>query len=142
MPSTAVHPPSGTIMNPSASNPLPTLLQTPSGLALLELQGTIHIPPLTPDGMDIDGKPHSIDTSIGKLVFPYYSASKPGEDTAWMKRVHLYIGKHQRMTGEVKKLPKAMGIMRKREGGEDLEIVEIVKHKIVFSNRPEPVTNG
>lgn len=62
-----------------------------------------------------------------------------------MKRVYLYVGKHQRLTGEVKKLPKAMGIMRKREGVgngiEELEIMEIVRHKIVFSQRPEPVGN-
>ena len=61
-----------------------------------------------------------------------------------MKRVYLYVGKHQRLTGEIKKLPKAMGIMRRRvkeqdNGTEELEIVEIVRHKIVFSQRPEPV---
>jgi chromosome transmission fidelity protein 8 len=61
-----------------------------------------------------------------------------------MKGVYLYIGKHQRLTGEVKKLPKAMGVLRRREvegdDQEQLEIVEIVKHKIVFSQRPEPVS--
>lgn len=50
------------------------------------------------------------------------------------------------MTGEVKKLPKPMGIMRKKtgmeSGQEELEIVDIVRHKIVFSNRPEPVTES
>lgn len=48
------------------------------------------------------------------------------------------------MTGEVKKLPKPMGIMRKKPGlecgQEELEIVDVVRHKIVFSTRPEPVT--
>ena len=70
-----------------------------------------------------------------------------------MKKVYLYIGKHQRLTGEVKKLPKAMAVIRKREveggqgaeeeaegaGGEELEIAEIVKWKILFAGRPEPV---
>lgn len=74
----------------------------------------------------------------------------------------MYVGKHQRLTGEVKKLPKPMAVIRKRlvqdedqsaepgqdtvEGdgkGEELEIVEIVKWKILFSLRPEPVgTSG
>jgi len=67
------------------------------------------------------------------------------------------VGKHQRMTGEVKKLPKAIAIIRKRraediavrdegkdsgtqnESNEALEVVEIVKWKILFSQRPEPV---
>jgi len=70
-----------------------------------------------------------------------------------MKRVYLYVGKHQRLTGEVKKLPKAIAVIRKRNGEmgnqgpeedgevslEKLEIVEIVKWKILFSQRPEPV---
>jgi chromosome transmission fidelity protein 8 len=52
------------------------------------------------------------------------------------------------LTGEVKKLPKPLAVVRKREGGEsegavegteDLEIAEVVKYKILFSNRPEPV---
>ena len=77
-----------------------------------------------------------------------------------MKKVWLYVGKHQRLTGEVKKVPKALAVIRKRRGesegdemavdgdvragGEevgrqDLEVVEIVKYKILFSLRPEPV---
>jgi chromosome transmission fidelity protein 8 len=133
-------------MDPKASNPLPQLLQTPSGLALIELQGTIHVPTPTTEEMDIDNAEYKIDTQVGRLVFPHYSPTNPSSDTSWMKRVHLYIGKNQRMTGEVKKLPKSMGIMRKKagleRGQEELEIVEIVRHKIVFSNRPEPVTES
>jgi chromosome transmission fidelity protein 8 len=87
---------------------------------------------------------HGIETHVGKLIFPEYSPSNPVSDTKWMKHVYLYVGKHQRLTGEVKKLPRAIGIMRRRESGgdnapEELEIMEIVKHKIVFTQRPEPV---
>ena len=144
MPSLSVHPPSGRPEEPSAANPLPQLLQTPSGLALLELQGTIHIPPVPEH--DGDGNPtDDTATLVGKLIFPAHSASNAPDDTKWMKRVYLYVGKHQRLTGEVKKLSKPMGIMRKREkvnsdDTDELEIVEIVKHKIVFSTRPEPVS--
>ena len=69
------------------------------------------------------------------------------------------------MTGEVKKLGKPFAIIRRRrqvgdgdvemmdgvergeeKGGEgedeELEIVEIVRFKIVFSSRPEPVGGG
>ena len=57
-----------------------------------------------------------------------------------MKMVYLYVGKHQRLTGQVKKLPKAMAVLRKKEADtESLEISEIIKYKIVFSQRPEPV---
>jgi Ctf8. len=68
-----------------------------------------------------------------------------------MKRVWLYVGKHQRLLGEVKKMPRAMAVVRKRkkedgnmgqkgeEEAEELEVLEIVKYKLVFSQRPEPV---
>ena len=78
------------------------------------------------------------------------------DDKKWMKRVYLYVGKHQRMTGEVRELRTPVAVIRRRgqegltnvdagnvadggEGSEELEIVEIVRHKIVFAHRPEPV---
>jgi chromosome transmission fidelity protein 8 len=141
-------------------NPLPPLLHTPTGLALLELQGTVHFPPPN------DASP---STRVGNLVFPLYNPELNGEaDTKWMKRVYLYIGENQRMAGEVRKLGKGFAVVRRveRRGGgdvemqgvegvddqrvegddggtqEELQIVELVKHKIVFSTRPEPVTKG
>jgi chromosome transmission fidelity protein 8 len=138
----------------STKNPLPQLLQTPSGLAILELQGTINLPDTqaSTESVALDGQ-----TSIGRLVFPFYDAQNPDNGTAWMKKVWLYVGKHQRLTGEVKKLPKAVAVIRRRpsegtgmqldgqeeagDGSEQqLEVVEIVKYKILFSSRPEPVT--
>jgi chromosome transmission fidelity protein 8 len=120
----------------AGSNPLPQLLQTPSGLAILELQGTINLPQ-NDQGEAVSG------FEMGKLVFPDYDANADG--TAWMKRVHMYIGQYQLLIGEVKKLPKAIAVVRRRdsadaaEASEDLEVVEIVKYKLMFSNRPEPV---
>ncbi|KAE8872890.1 hypothetical protein PTNB73_02041 [Pyrenophora teres f. teres] len=160
MPSIPVHLPSRATVPSLAENPLPELLHTPSGLALLEVQGTIHFP--TP-------APSSSSTQIGKLVFPHYNPDiNDPSDTKWMKRVYMYVGKGQRMTGECKKLANPIGIMRKRErkdggdvemgglegddddddddeqknngGEEELEIVEIVRYKIVFSSRPEPIS--
>ncbi|KAH0565997.1 hypothetical protein GP486_000608 [Trichoglossum hirsutum] len=132
------------------ANPLPQLLQTPSGLALLELQGTINLPPVDP--MDTSAElpdASSQDTPIGRLVFPEYSPVNPPENTAWMKRVYLYVGRHQRLTGEIKKLPNPTAVIRRKECTqgkakapeevEELEIVEIVRWKILFSQRPEPV---
>jgi chromosome transmission fidelity protein 8 len=141
-----------------APNPLPHVIQTKAGLALLEIQGTINLPSHSDEhafnstsGGGEDGK--AMETPIGRLVFPEYEGEEGGDQ--WMKRVYLYVGKHQRLTGEVKKLPKAIAIIRKRqigdgsqgeattegeEGGtEELEVVEIVKYKILFSTRPEPV---
>jgi chromosome transmission fidelity protein 8 len=151
MPSIPLHLSPTTLHTPT-SNPLPQLLQTPSGLALVELQGTLNHPN--------DG------TVIGTFFFP--------KDDG--KKVWLYIGAHQRMLGEIKKLSTPMGVLRRRtpaekgdvemsgmaEGGErdgaegetegdnggekwkgeELEITEVVYWKVVFSGRPEPVTKG
>ena len=150
MPTIPLHPRPLTALSPT-ENPLPQLLHTPSGLALLELQGTFHFPP-SPDPTG--------STQLGKLVFPLYNpAINDPSDTKWMKRVYLYVGKGQRMTGECKRLGKPLGIVRKRDSGdkdgdetmkdgddegkeEELEIVEVVRWKVVFSNRPEPVGGG
>ena len=142
-----------------AMNPLPALLQTPSGLALLEMQGTINLPEHDDQDATMSTEGNWVttaqETPIGRLIFPEIDAQDPSS-TVWMKRVYLYVGKHQRLTGEVKKLPKAIAIIRKRADGlqhennggmegveaektDELEIVEIVRYKILFSTRPEPV---
>lgn len=129
----------------ATGNPLPQLLQTPSGLALLELQGTINLP-----AAELSDESGHQPLAIGRLDFPDYrpdSITFDASSTAWMRRVYMYVGQHQRLTGEVKKLPRAVGVVRRRQRGdgddgdraEELEVVEIVKYKIVFSSRPEPV---
>ncbi|CAK7210425.1 hypothetical protein SCUCBS95973_000779 [Sporothrix curviconia] len=137
----------------TAPNPLPTLLQTPAGLALLELQGTINLPeaPLSDDddggGSDGDNitdaaKP-SFTVPIGRLQFPDYDPATGAESTGWMRRVHLYIGQHQRLTGEVKKLPRPLAVVRRKGTNEaDLEVVEVIHYKLLFSQRPEPMTES
>ncbi|KAL7799739.1 Ctf8 domain-containing protein [Trichoderma ceciliae] len=138
-----LYPPSKQASSTATANPLPPLLQTPSGLAILELQGSINLPQ--------DDKGEALkDVEVGRLEFPEYSPDTIG--SAWMQQVHMYIGQHQRLTGEVKKLPKAIAVVRKRqnrmlqsssgpymEEGDNLEVVEIVKYKIMFASRPEPV---
>lgn len=121
-------------------NPLPQTIQTPAGIALLELQGTINLPE---GSVDAEGKA-TTSVPVGKIVFPdYHPETQEEGSTAWMKRVYFYVGEHQRLAGEVKKLPKALAVVRRKEetgsGPEHLEVVEIVKYKLVFSQRPEPV---
>ena len=128
------------------SNPLPHLLHTPSGLALLEIQGTINLP--IPELSSHEENGNNGRTLIGRLVFPDYTEGDPSESRTWMKRAYLYVGRHQRMTGEVKKLINPMAVIRKRlahdmddEGDDDLEIVDVVYYKVLFSTRPEPVSS-
>lgn len=164
MPSVPLHPPPPS-QSLAVSSPLPFLIRTPSGLALLELQGTLHTSTsnqneTSPQSLDHSPEENALhETAIGRLVFPHYKTSLLGEeDLSWMKRVYLYVGKYQRLTGEVKKLGKPVAVLQKKatqekidgivdmererrleEMGEELEIVEIVKFKVLFAGRPEPV---
>ncbi|RAL03986.1 Ctf8 family protein [Aspergillus ibericus CBS 121593] len=153
MPSIPLHPRASN--SPTrVNNPLPQLLQTPSGLALLELQGTINIPSQDNQSRSSPDSPRDpnaavFETPIGRLMFPDYSPQFTApDDTKWMKRVYLYVGRYQRMTGEVKKLPQPLALVQRRQkesgaadDGEELEIVEVVKYKIFFKSRPEPVND-
>ncbi len=164
MPSIPLYPPNLS-RSPATFNPLPSPIQTPSGLALLEIQGTLHTSSSNQDSTSPSSLDPTIENSsshetpIGRIVFPNYKPSLLGEeDQSWMKRVYLYVGKHQRLTGEVKKLGKPVAVLRKRgrremtdgrvgmehesgaeEIGEELEVVEIVRFRILFAGRPEPV---
>jgi chromosome transmission fidelity protein 8 len=122
---------------------------------VLEIQGTIHGPFRTPELEDQTRSPKT--SQIGRLEFPLYNPQASNDDGKWMKKVYLYVGKHQRLTGEVKKLGKPLAVIRKvdhssdrdrdgdsgsnvRERTQDaLEIVDVVKFKVLFSGRPEPV---
>ena len=142
MPTVPIHPrPSESVEARShIENPLPRLLQTPAGLAILELQGTIH----TPDSSEESDSVESIQTiPIGRLVFPDYVKDDSSGSQAWMKRVYLYVGRHQRLTGEVKKLANPMAVLRRIQSaatGDELEIADIIYYKILFAFRPEPVS--
>lgn len=142
MPAITLHPPAKD-RSSNAANPLPQLLQTPSGLAIVEIQGTVNST-LSAEQSGANGA-----TPLGQLVFPHYDPTKPASDTFWQKRVYLYVGKYQRMTGEVKKLAKPIAVVRRRTAAdanpsdaEELEIAEIAYYKIVFAHRPEPVGGG
>ncbi|KAE8415680.1 Ctf8-domain-containing protein [Aspergillus pseudocaelatus] len=155
MPTIPLHP---HVSSPtSLPNPLPQVLQTPTGLAILELQGTINVPSqeaedesTTSTNETHDPSIPTFETPVGKLMFPDYSPQRTApDDTKWMKRVYLYVGRYQRMTGEVKKLAQPLALVQRRQkettsesDGEELEIVEIIKYKLFFKNRPEPVNDS
>lgn len=130
------------------ANPLPELLHTPSGLALVEIQGTLNMPDQhvhDDDNNDDDEESMSTagrgSTHIGKFVFAPTMDAASGKQRVW-----LYVGRHQRLSGEVRKLPTPLAVLRRRGGiagaeVEELEIAEVVRYKVVFSQRPEPVTD-
>ncbi|KAE8374762.1 chromosome transmission fidelity protein 8 [Aspergillus bertholletiae] len=154
MPTITLHP---RVSSPtSLPNPLPQVLQTPTGLAILELQGTINLPSEEAEARSMvsandihDPSIPTFETPVGRLMFPDYSPQTAPDDTKWMKRVYLYVGRYQRMTGEVKKLVQPLALVQRRQketnsdsDDEELEVVEVIKYKLFFKNRPEPVNDS
>ena len=141
MPSIPIHPLAESRANVGAESCLPHLLRTPSGLAIVEIQGKFN----NPASAQQNGS-QGTSSPVGKLVFPYYDDANPVDDTSWHKRVYMYVGKHQRLTGEVKKLAKPLAVLRRRaeESSEldELEVAEIIYYKLLFAHRPEPVGGG
>lgn len=117
----------------SVESPLPQFIQTPSGLALLEIQGKLNLPAHN-DGYN--GK-HEIGTL------------NMSDKTAW-----LWIGNHQRMEGKIVELTPPLGILKRADNYKDtnnlggnpdgsaVEFVDVIRHKIVFNTRPEPMVLG
>lgn len=144
MPSIPIYPPAEGRASRGTEAVLPQILQTPSGLAIVEIQGTVN----TPAASSQQNESQADSSSIGKIVFPYYDEAKSADDTSWHKRVYMYVGKHQRLTGEVKKLSQPIAVLRRRtkvdqlSDGDELEVAEIVYYKLLFAHRPEPVGAG
>jgi chromosome transmission fidelity protein 8 len=153
MPTIPLHPTATVVDTTNTTVPvLPKILQTPSGLALVELQGTLNIPPYPPDSTS--------STEIGTFVF-----DTDDSNFCWM-----YVGRNQRMRGQVKKLSTPLGVIRRRlaspstsstasareemlidsttdstdsiSNTTELEIVDIIYYKLIFSSRPEPMSGG
>ena len=140
MPSVNIYPPSKTASG-LESTAFPQTIRTPSGLAIIEFQGSVVV-----DG-DVPQEPNQKALPLGHMVFPAANDASGKHDLEnWDgKRVFLFVGKHQRLTGEVKKLGKALAVIRRRDAGgasaatDDLEIAEVITHKVLFASRPEPV---
>ncbi|KAK9358115.1 putative sister chromatid cohesion protein Ctf8 [Lipomyces starkeyi] len=115
-----------------SSSYFPQVLRTPTGLALIEIQGTLHTTQPSSD---------STPSELGKLTFD--------GKTTW-----LWIGDHQRMEGSIVDLNPPFGVLRRvtrkqsemeeENGSPDgtaVEIVEVIRKKILFTSRPEPIVN-
>jgi len=127
--------------DPPSTSPLPGLLSTPLGLAILEVQGSLNLPARKADDEDIQ---------LGRLEFPLLPETPQeaaNHEGAWTKKVYFYVGQHQRLTGELKKLAKPLAVVRRRDNSgmaeedgdveEELEIADIIRWKIFFGGRPE-----
>ncbi|KAG5366902.1 hypothetical protein CJU89_1351 [Yarrowia sp. B02] len=96
---------------------VPEMIQTPSGMAIVEIQG------------EVVSKAHLEEGSrrVGTIEFAGKSA------------IMIIDGK-QRMRGSIKKLDKPLGLLKMDpERRHQVDLIEIVTHKVSFTDIPEPV---
>ncbi|RCK57645.1 Chromosome transmission fidelity protein 8 [Candida viswanathii] len=133
------------------SSPSDNLIFTPYGLTLLEIQGELNLPLEHPTG-----EPQSAEDaeylSNFITVKDVYHAVKFGNlvfDAHDDKKVTLFIGKSQRLLGNVVKLQTPLAVMRiptnrdeddmDDEDDQKVKLVDIVKAKLIFKQRPLPI---
>ena len=139
----------------------PNLITTPYGLALLEIQGELNLPHTKPD-IPLD-QLLPLDQEKMKnfvTVDDIYDAVKFGHlqfDSKDQLKVTLFIGKSQRLIGNVVKLDIPLGVLNipvnkevssgdgdvemdiDREVNQNIQMIDIVRAKMIFKQRPLPI---
>lgn len=132
---------------------LPPLLKTPSGLALIELQGRINVGSnsLIASALDLER-----DTEDVSSIPEFDSTVKRhlGEvEFVDNNEVLLNIGNRQLLRGKIVELKPPVAVLDMQPASMtrtqmsqakvveklDIPVLEIIRHQILFNNRPEPV---
>lgn len=131
------------------------IISTPYGLSILEIQGELNLPQSFPQANE-NHKPEYLENFA--RVNDVYEAVKFGRlefDPKNQSNVTLYIGKSQRLLGSMVNLETPLAVLRiktetsndedteygssEENKDESIKIVDIVKKKIIFKQRPLPI---
>lgn len=104
-------------------------ITTPFGRALLEIQGVLNLPTSTPEES-------SVHAGNFIRVGDEGTAVKFGRVEFNGDKATMFVGNLQRLLGEVVPLAVPLGVLKVEEG---LEIVDVIKYKLIFKDRPLPV---
>ncbi|EGW32087.1 uncharacterized protein SPAPADRAFT_50681 [Spathaspora passalidarum NRRL Y-27907] len=122
------------------------LISTPLGLTILEIQGELNLPTHVPNVAITESNREYIENFI--KVDEIYDAVKFGrlEIDADETKVTLFIGKSQRLIGNIVKLDHPLAVLRvpvktddMTDDDEKIRLVDIVKKKMIFKQRPLPI---
>jgi len=111
-----------------------TTVITPLGMMMLEIQGELELPKdfasLARRDSPNEGRFSEQD---GETLIRFGSLQIDGE------RATLFVGKKQRLLGKVTKLDVPMGIMHFNSKDNKVELVDVMKYKVIFKDRPLPI---
>mmetsp|Transcript_2951 Transcript_2951/g.3283 ORF Transcript_2951/g.3283 Transcript_2951/m.3283 type:complete len:163 (-) Transcript_2951:67-555(-) len=131
------------------------IISTPYGLSILEIQGELNLPQSFPQPNE-NHKSEYLENFV--RVNDVYEAVKFGRlefDPKNQSNVTLYIGKSQRLLGSMVDLETPLAVLRIKTDTTDnkdtedgalevnrddsIKIVDIVRKKIIFKQRPLPI---
>ena len=145
---------------PRGNDSLSTVM-TPHGLAVLEIQGELNLPDHRPVGTtqtpQTNDSPYiTVDDIYDAVKFGHLEFDKKDES-----KVTLFIGKSQRLIGNIVKLDTPLGLLKiplsgangmnleddqndkdkddASESTEKVQMIDIVKAKMIFKHRPLPI---
>ncbi|ODV80842.1 uncharacterized protein CANTADRAFT_48270 [Suhomyces tanzawaensis NRRL Y-17324] len=121
------------------------VISTPFGLSILEIQGELNIPTEPPASDHTDAEYVLNFITVDQV----YHAVKCGNlefDAADPKKATLFIGKSQRLLGSVVNLETPLAVLKVPLGGSSeqeentqIQMVDIIRNKIIFKQRPLPI---
>lgn len=122
----------------------PSLVMTPMGLAMVEIQGELNVPHTKPVGL----APEEEALFKTHQLPPFLRADGP-VDTVKIGHVDLdipamsatlFVSTTQRLVGKIVKLDPPLGVLRLgKDESDPCEMVDVVKTKLIFSSRPLPI---
>ncbi|KAF6006293.1 hypothetical protein HII13_003224 [Brettanomyces bruxellensis] len=122
-----------------------SVVSTPAGLFLIEIQGELNIPTKKPDGLNEEEEKLFITRKVPNI---YTDNDKPCKDLVRFGKIEiheqsgeaiLYISTSQRLEGKIESLDSPLGILKIPQGDESCEMLDVIKKRLVFRNRPLPI---
>lgn len=112
-----------------------TAITTSLGNTLLEIQGDLEIPSQPSENNEDENgdKRFAVYRNENIVRFGLLTI---GADN---KSATLYVGKKQRLLGNIVKLDPPLGLLKFENNTGAVEMQDIFNYKIIFSNRPLPI---
>lgn len=107
-------------------------VHTQLGNTMLEIQGDLDIPATPPEKED-EFKRFSTQEGENIVRFGLLSISDD------QKLATLFVGRKQRLLGQVQKLETPLGLLKFNKEQGTVEMQDIFQYKIIFKDRPLPI---
>lgn len=122
----------------------PSLVETPMGLAMIEIQGELNMPNEKPQGLSLEE-----DKLFKKYNLPPFLSNEEPIDVVKIGRVEieedfnkvtLFISTTQRLVGKIVKLDPPLALLKlAKSDNQPCEMMDLITSKMIFSSRPLPI---